>query len=110
MHRERNFDALPVPAQAPGGGVPGRYPGGRRGGRVPVPDGRDRSGRRYAGAAEYQGRLRPGAEMRGLLPDRAGTGDRMPALRAGRTGPPDPAGDRLPVRHQPVLRIPPRLM
>lgn len=41
---KRNFNALSVSAQASGGGVSGRYPGGSGGGRLPVSHGCDCGG------------------------------------------------------------------
>ena len=99
---------LPLPAQTPGGGLPGRHPGGLGGGRRPFPHGRDCGGRHHAGGPGHPGRLRQGPPVRPDLPDRPGAEDHHPALRPGRPRSPHPAGDRRPVRHQPVVCLPHR--
>ncbi len=107
---KRDFDAFPLPAQAAKRGVSLRHSGGLRGGRLPLPDGCDRGRRQYAGGAGHPRRLPGGAAVRQHLPHSSGADDRHHALRPGRPRPPHTAGDRLSVRDQSVLCIPPPLM
>lgn len=103
---KRDPDALPGPAQAPGGGLPGGHPGGGGGGGLPVSDGRHCGGRHHAGGSGYPGRLRQGAPVRRDVPGAPGAHRHRPALRPGRPAAPDPAGDRGEVWDQPLLCVP----
>ncbi len=110
VYRKRDPDVFPLPAQAPGGGLPVGHPGGLRRGRLPLPDGHYRGGRQHAGGVGRPGRLPGSPAVRQHLPDPPGTDDRHHALRPGRPRPPHPAGNRRPVRDQPLLCIAPPLM
>ena len=105
VHRKRDPHVLPQPEKAPGGGLPVRLHRDGQGGQRPAADGRGGGRRHHAGGPPRPGHGPPAPPPGGPVPDRPGGQDRPPAVRAGGHHPPDPAGDRLLLRHLPVLCI-----